>query len=243
MSESLSLSAYETEVAVLYRLMNAEVKTWPFPHFYVRDVFPAQTYQALVDRLPADAAYDAMGEHGTVGQDSYKERLILSLESKRASVDAPWRDLAGWMLGERFAKAMLKKFAPYIRAQWGESVARQKVMKDARLVRDFTRYALSPHTDMPEKVLAFLFYLPRDDRFAHLGTSLYVPNDPDFTCPGGPHHPRDRFTLLGTADYLPNSLFGFIRTDRAFHGVEPVADADARRDLLLYNLYFIESAG
>lgn len=60
------------------------------------------------------------------------------------------------------------------------------------------------------------------------------------TADGGPHHVRENFTRVVTAPYLPNSLFGFIRTDNAFHGVEPVTDPDARRGLLLCNLYLVD---
>lgn len=232
--------AYAIESSVLYRIMNAEVKSWPFPHFFVPDVFPPDAYRRLIAELPVDSAYSAMGEHGTVGRASYKERLILSLERGGEGISERWRELAGWMLGDRFTMAMLKKFLPFMRKQWGDALPEKRVTKDARLVRDFTHYALSPHTDMREKALAFLFYLPEDTRHSHLGTSVYVPNDPGFHCPGGPHHPRDGFTRLFTAPYQPNALFGFVRTDHSFHGVEPVTDADARRDLLLYNLYLLD---
>jgi hypothetical protein len=82
--------------------------------------------------------------------------------------------------------------------------------------------------------------LPWDAGHTCLDTCAYVANDPDFRCSGGPHHPRDSFTRVTTAPYLPNSLFGFIRTDNAFHGVEPVTDAGVQRDLLLYNLYLVD---
>ena len=55
MSEANENEAYANEMAVLYRLMNAEVKSWPFPHLYVPDIFPADLYPALIDQLPADA--------------------------------------------------------------------------------------------------------------------------------------------------------------------------------------------
>ena len=71
----------------------------------------------------------------------------------------------------------------------------------------------------------------------HLGTSIYVPNDPDFRCPGGPHHNRNQFTRLHTNPFAPNSLFAFFKTDNSFHGVEPVGDPDCRRWLLLYDIY------
>lgn len=231
---------YATEMAVLYRLMNAEVKTWPFPHFYVPDIFPPALYPRLIDQLPENGAYTPMDEYGTTRRGGYKERMILSLGEDNPGVPPLWREVGEWMLGSRFAKAMLNKFRPFITRQWGDALTTKRLTKDARLVRDFTNYALPPHTDMPEKVLAFLFYLPRDATDAHLGTSAYVPNDPDFRCPGGPHHPREAFTRVTTAPYLPNSLFGFIRTDNAFHGVEPVTDTGVQRDLLLYNLYLVD---
>lgn len=234
------MDAYATEMAVLYRIMNAEIKAWPFPHFHVTDVFPADLYQVLATQLPSNEAYTPMDEYGTTRRGGYKERLILSLGEPNPAVPETWHQVGEWMLGNRFAKAMINKFRPFISRQWGDGLASKRLMRDARLVRDFTNYALPPHTDMREKVLALLFYFPRDAEHAHLGTSAYVPNDPAFRCPGGPHHRRDDFTLVATAPYLPNSLFGFVRTDNAFHGVEPVIDLDARRDLLLYNLFLVD---
>jgi hypothetical protein len=38
-------------------------------------------------------------------------------------------------------------------------------------------------------------------------------------------------------EYRPNTLFAFFKTERAFHGVDPIADAEVVRDLLLYNIY------
>lgn len=236
--------AQAVETAVLRRLMNAPVETRPFPHFHLTEIFPPDYYQALIHQLPPDAAYTPIREYGTVGADNSDARLILSLGKPGPAATphlAPiWQDLAGWLLGSRFSQAVMHAFRPYILARWGEALARKRLLKDARLVRDFTNYALPPHTDMREKVLAFLFYLPRDASQAHLGTAAYRPKDPAFRCPGGPHHRREDFTLVSTAPYLPNSLFGFIRTDTAFHGVEPVRDADVRRDLLLYNLYLVD---
>ena len=108
---------------------------------------------------------------------------------------------------------------------------------ESLLVQDITNYALGPHTDSPHKVITVLFYLPKDDLQRHLGTSIYVPKDPNFTCPGGPHYARDGFEKLYSMPFLPNSLFCFLKTHNSFHGVEPVADPDTRRWLLLYDIY------
>ena len=45
---------------------------------------------------------------------------------------------------------------------------------------------------------------------------------------------------MKTAPYRPNSLLAFERSDRSFHGVEPLAEEDfvtCNRDLIQYVLY------
>ena len=79
--------------------------------------------------------------------------------------------------------------------------------------------------------------LPKDLSQEHLGTSMYLPKDRDFRCPGGPHHPHAQFDRVWTMPFRPNSLFAFVKTSASFHGVEPVSDPDARRWLLLYDIY------
>ena len=87
------------------------------------------------------------------------------------------------------------------------------------------------------KVITLLFYLPKDESQRHLGTSIYLPKDREFRCPGGPHYSREGFERIVTMPFLPNSLFVFLKTNNSFHGVEPVQDPDTRRWLLLYDLY------
>jgi hypothetical protein len=41
---------------------------------------------------------------------------------------------------------------------------------------------------------------------------------------------------MRTMQYLPNTLFAFMKTPQAFHGVEPIAQSDVVRDLLLYDI-------
>jgi hypothetical protein len=104
------------------------------------------------------------------------------------------------------------------------------------VIHDRTNYSLGPHTDSPRKALSFLFYLPADASREHLGTSIYMPRDPSFTCAGGPHYKFTNFQRMLTMPYVPNALFAFMKTNNSFHGVEPVEEADAQRDLLLYDV-------
>src|SRR5262249_17474227 len=132
-------------------------------------------------------------------------RLVLPLDSDSlAATGEPfrsfWGDLAAWLMGGMFGSIVISKFASVLEPPVGDLRTR-RFNDDALLVQDYTTYSLGPHTDSPAKVLSFLFYLPPDDALAHLGTSVYVPKDPSFTCPGGPHHPFDQFHRVYTMPY------------------------------------------
>jgi hypothetical protein len=215
----------------------APLQLAPYPHLYVREVFPRDFYDDIQRHLPpSDLLMPLQQARGVRG---YPQRFVLELLPERlAAVPEPyrgfWSALAGWMLGGAFAQRMLDKFRVFIDVRFKGQ--QPEFGDEALLVNDRTHYSLGPHTDAKSKVVSVLFYLPRDERLAKHGTSLYVPRKPGFTCPGGPHYLFDGFTRVATMPFLPNSMFAFVKTDHSFHGVEPIADADVSRYLLLYDL-------
>ncbi|MCC6532792.1 MAG: hypothetical protein IT531_09600 [Burkholderiales bacterium] len=67
--------------------------------------------------------------------------------------------------------------------------------------------------------------------------SITVPIDPGFRCDGAKHHGFELFRQVMTPPYSPNSLFGFFKTDQAFHGMERIDRPRIQRDLMLYNIH------
>lgn len=229
----------DAELQLAYKVGNAPFSMFPFPHFYIPDVFPADFYRRLQQNLPDPSAMRPIEEVRRLK--GYKERFVLGLDEKSLATlpegkRAFWRETAGWLVGSNFRSLVLRKFQPYIDLRFKENTE-VEFFDEALLVQDVTNYSLGPHTDALRKVITMLFYLPADDSQSHLGTSIYLPNDPDFRCQGGPHHDRGSFSLLHTNPFLPNSFFAFFKTDNSFHGVEPVGDPDCRRWLLLYDIY------
>jgi hypothetical protein len=229
----------DAELQLAYKFGNMPFSMFPCPHFYIPDVFPADFYQQLQENLPAPSSMQPIEEVRNLK--GYKERFVLGLDPRGlatlpADKQSFWADFASWLVGSRFRSLVLRKFQPYINQRFAGKGA-VEFSDEALLVQDITDYRLGPHTDSPRKVVTMLFYLPADDSQSHLGTSLYLPNVPDFTCPGGPHHDRKSFSLLHTNPFMPNSLFAFFKTDNSFHGVEAIADPDCRRWLLLYDIY------
>lgn len=233
--------SFDAESHVLYRVANAPLMHHPFPHFHVQEVFPPDFYRELRTRLPELAAYKRLDETGKVAKGAYPERFVCSLadleEEEFASGKGRfWTELNSWLSADAFAHALIGKFSQAVAERFGAGIE-PRFETDLRLVRDFTNYAITPHTDAPRKLVSLLFYLPADDSMSHLGTSIYVPKDPSLRCEGTSHHRFDGFRKAATMPFRPNSLFAFFKTDGAFHGVDQIADPGIARDLLLYNIY------
>ncbi len=238
----MSLNA---ELALTYRLANTPIRHYPYPHIYLEEVFEPAFYDEILAHMPSDDSFGAITATGRTGE-GYDERHIMKFQTEHllnlpSDQAAFWVQFSQWMGSARFQGFLMSLFKPFVDQRLKKIMEINKVdtinsANEMLLVRDYTNYAIGPHTDSPARLLSVLFYLPPDDSLSHLGTSIYVPKDPKFTCIGGPHYHPDAFERIHTAPYRPNSLFAFMKTDKSFHGVEPIADQDVRRDLLLYNI-------
>lgn len=234
------MSSY-AENHLAYRISNAEIRRYPYPHFYVENVFPAEFYARIQESFPSAKAMPPLKLVREVGQNYPSERLCIPLnpehmEKLPAKDRAFWSETAQWLLGPRFFGILMAKFEPFFLERF-KKLEDVEFMTEALLVDDHTRYWLGPHSDSQKKVLTLLFYLPKDLSQEHLGTSIYVPREPSFRCNGGPHYAYEDFERMYTAPFRPNTLFGFVKTSNSFHGVEPLAENEScRRQLLLFDI-------
>ena len=225
---------------VLYRIANTPIRTHPFPHFYVRDVFPDDFYREVRHHLPPFEAYRNLKKMGRVSADYPDTRMVFPVTPQNVTdLGEPfatfWTWVANQFLTGGFMERMLSHFEPFLARRWRGATGLE-FQDEALIVRDGSQYELEPHTDSLKKVLSFLFYLPPDDSMAQLGTSIYAPKEADFVCTKGMHYPFDRFHRITTLPYLPNALFAFVKTSNSFHGVEPITESGICRDLLLYDI-------
>jgi hypothetical protein len=226
------------DLQLCYEVANTPLRLFPYPHFFVQNIFPAEYYAELQQMLPDSSDMLPIADVRPVK--GYDERFVFELKGPRFESLAPakrmfWQSLHQWLVGGRFGQVVLNKFGQFLDQRFGKQEI--GLYDEALLVQDTTNYKLGPHTDAPRKVITLLFYLPKDMSQAHLGTSIYMPKDPNFRCAGGPHYPHEGFEKLKTLPFLPNSLFAFVKTDNSFHGVEPIGDPNCKRWLLLYDMY------
>jgi hypothetical protein len=226
------------------RLRACEVTLLPYPHFYLENVFPDDYYRALLRHLPDSSVYQNLYEVTDLKLVHFKHRDQRDMsegwtDSLPVEIRSFWIEFSRWFLGPELARAVLSAFAEPLRERFaGEPLP--DVSVEAHFIRHRAGYFLGPHSDLYSKLVVLLFYLAPDESNGHLGTSIYRPKTPGFTCPNSTHYPFEDFVRVKTASYLPNSLLAFERTDRSFHGVEPLSQQDVSkgsRDLIQYVLY------
>jgi FkbM family methyltransferase len=234
---------------VLDRINQVQTIEDPFPYLVVDEIFPKDYYAEMIERFPTEQSLRPIGETGRVSKNDYAERLVvLFTESEFARMSPSqqtfWREFASWMYADEFLQGFLHKFHKYLEPRIERIVGAERALRmksDALLVNDQTRYAIGPHTDAPHRLVTFLFYLPRDLSMRELGTSIYRPKDPGFTCWGGPHHDFDRFERVSTVEFMPNRLLAFPKTERSFHGVEQILREGVNRPLVINNIRLLNA--
>lgn len=239
------MQAYELEKqTLLYTILNTPGRIWPHRHSYCRAVFSDPFYTRLQEHLPPAEAYTPLGATGKASAADYGMRSGFLLDAPHKARVSPavatfWQDLFDKIFDADFAATLVHHFQDQIAARLKAEGAAwpTDIKRDMILVRDTSSDGVKIHTSDPKNLITLLFYLPRDERYALCGTTLYVPKARGFRCWGGPHYAFEDFDKVWTAPFLPNSLFLFVKTDDSFHGVEPIEIEGMRRDLLLFYIH------
>lgn len=230
---------------VIDRLSAPEIMLDPYPHYFLEDVFPDEYYQLMLRHLPGSSIYQNLYEVTDLKLDHFRHRDQRDMDDGWTGplpdeLKRFWNSFNEWFLGPDLAEAVLASFAEPLRARFGEGVAWPTVSVESQFIRHRAGYFLGPHSDLYTKLVVLLLYLAPDSAAEHLGTSLYRPKDPSFTCPDSKHYQFDNFIRVKTAPYRPNSLLAFLRSDVSFHGLEPLSEQDvttAGRDVIQYVLH------
>jgi hypothetical protein len=229
------------ELFLAYKIGNSEIFNFPFPHTYIKNIFPDHIYNLIQDNMPEPEKLKAISE--VRGVKGYDERFVLSFENESLAIlddikKSFWIKFRDQLLSGNFKNFLLSRFLPFIQARF-KNIEQIKFYDELLLVKDTMNYKLGPHTDAKRKVLTLLFYLPKNNSQQNLGTSIYMPKNLNFKCEGGPHYPHEDFEKIITMPFIPNSLFCFVKTENSFHGVEKINSVE-KRWLLLYDIYIDE---
>ncbi len=224
-------AATDWREAVLRRFREIPVEPEPFPHLYAEGLFPQEVYERLLSVLPAPEEMPA-NKKATNPYGVHRRSLPINAETLPGMAHERqrfWADLHGLICGPAFIAALVDKHRSFLMARYG---AIPPLRARLEIFVDFENYQIRPHTDAPHKAFTLLFYLPRDRSQLDLGTSIFVPKDPSLRSEKATQFPFELFDTVKKVGFAPNSIFGFMKTERSFHGREPVTGAATRRYLL-----------
>src|SRR5262245_30909488 len=128
--DARNMSSNDVDLHVQYRIANAPMCEFPYPHIYVRDIFPEDFYARLRANLPSEAHLRTLQSFGRVSAGYPETRLVMPLLPEHIDRLEPaqrtfWQEFASWMRGPAFGQLMLAKFAPYLQGRFGDLAAQR----------------------------------------------------------------------------------------------------------------------
>ena len=236
----------DAELHVAYKIGNVPIFNFPFPHFYLENIFPDDFYSKIQENLLEKKEMTSMADlyPQNTGLSAYKDRYVMDFTRADSMKKVSKKKQEFWTaFGESFSRgpfgnliqSRFKRFLD-MRFQYLENVSFRHEMQ---LINDKKNYSLGPHTDKPSKVISVLIYLPKDFTQKETGTTIYMPKDPELLNKDLPHvhYPHEQFHRVITLPFVPNSAFCFIKTNNSFHGVEKLENEKTDRWSLQYNLH------
>jgi hypothetical protein len=221
------------------KFKSVELENEPFVHFEQHGLFSDEFYSYIKNIFNDIDDHDlpTIVETSLVPKAYPKERKILPIKNFHE----------GHKLMETYVKSAEKKnqyfklykwlrlvLAPMLLKKYG--IDEKSITHDELLyVHDETGYELKPHTDVREKIVSVLIYLPDDDSISHAGTNILVPKEKGFKSFENVIINENKFNIYKTAKFIPNNIFSFVRSDCSFHSVSKLI-SDTPRKLLLLTL-------
>jgi len=229
---SMNISPADLAESLSKTIAASHLRRDPFDHIIVEDIFPGAVYQAIQSSMPETKLFNPISAGRTSNANALESRRLLRLtandfEQLSQSQKETWGVIRAAICGKRFFDAAFSKFAAGLTERYGSINAQIGIRLE--IVRDSKGYMIEPHTDAPHKLLTFIFYMPPDENHLDLGTSIYRPKYCDLVDDYSRTYPFEEFEEVHRVPYKPNTLFGFLKTERSFHGREFI-DIDVERN-------------
>lgn len=209
----------------------------PFVHFEHQGLFSQEFYNYLKYILPSGDDLPSIVDTKLVPGKYPRQRKTLPIKSFHS----------GFKMMDEYIDSGEKKNHYLKLYKWFRHVMIPAILKiynidqknithdELLYVHDETGYILEPHTDVREKIVSILMYMPDDESISQAGTNILVPKEKDFKDKFNMRLKESDFDIFKTTKFIPNNMFSFVRSDNSFHSVSKLEDSTPRK-LLLYTL-------
>ena len=229
-------------VELAAKIAAARIRTAPFPYILVNDFLPASIYADALAKWPPDTAFRTT---------NYERRFQMNLGpyvmESRDPAASFWRQILE--LSDPINRALFKKLQGHFHLKferlfgpdWRSMLQHDFHVsyREAHLAQYPHKGGLHPHVDSPRlAVNSFLYVSETDTVEPEIGTILYRSFGFSFSENNFTMKPALQQRFLSPDVVIPyrrNSLFAFVNTPYAFHGVNDF-DIGARvRRIILFS--------
>lgn len=209
-----------------YTIRNVEVQTYPFDHFQYQGLFHDEFYQYMKSMFPSREQMDRYKDLEGVPDHYNEHRYALFVKDSKKGhehlfkkVDTPkarysYVRLYNWFI-EHLCTAFMMKFG-----------LTELTHTEFAFITDVEGFSLPPHTDIKQKIMTALVYMPDDD-IEQCGTNILIPRDNNRITPRS-----EDFIVHDTSKFINNNTFAFRRSDTSYHSVSEYEGKSPRNFLL-----------
>uniref|UniRef100_A0A6T7URF2 Fe2OG dioxygenase domain-containing protein n=1 Tax=Pyramimonas obovata TaxID=1411642 RepID=A0A6T7URF2_9CHLO len=217
------------------RIHTAIMFSDPFPHLYIKNIFHPKVYACMIGAIPKTLRgyeplmkklprywMNLMDEKGSV------ERRLFSSGSLDFGSQF-WNSFAKHFGSALLKKTYMNKFNLTVSLRSPEST--KHVFWTMALSRDLPGIEVGPHTDVDNKLVTVLYYLPKDTQVTRsLGTLMLRSKNKRIQPQGSKWESwKDPdFEVVKRADFVPNSVFAFAPCHSSWHAVPKFSGRHAR---------------
>jgi hypothetical protein len=214
------------------------IKTHPFPHVFVRNLFPTPFYKALIRGLPPVELFE--------DQPVNHQQLVVPLAMGPSYSRRIWRHLTKVVVQEVMMPAMVDKFREpleeWISINWPTLAENplgppmDMACSAGRIMLRRRGYTIRPHRDPKWGFLTCLMYLARPGDPEEWGTQLYAVDEDNEDKSAAPHWVDPKGCRLVTeVPFRKNSALLWLNSVGAHGAFVP---DDAPEDLLRFTYQF-----
>lgn len=219
------------ELDLVRAVDRAVLRNTPFDHIHMENVFPADFYQEILEKLPAADKYHPLYHHDALRADGSSTRMRMYLYPENLwrlprLQSSIWREIAAALCSQELESAFKRKFRTALEDRFQQEAESIPLYPVPILVRDLPGYRIGIHADVLSKAITVQFYLPSDTSQAHLGTIFHSTNK------------KDEADQPLAMQFLPSSGYAFaVRRKESWHSAPTTTEADGERRSIMLTYY------
>jgi hypothetical protein len=212
------------------------LRSEPFDHIQMENVFPSGFYQQMLDALPAREKFHQLYHKDALRTDGTSTRLRLYLYPENMwrlpqGQRRIWGKIVGALSAPELELALKRKFRAALEDRFQMPAEKVPLYPIPILVRDQPGYRIGIHSDALTKAITVQFYLPSNDAQSHLGTVFHTTRAQDGT---------DKPLAMR---FLPATGYAFaVRKKESWHSAPTTTEADGERRSIMLTYYVADGS-